>query len=94
MVTSLLYRLINQLDVQSLVEEKLREYDEQKLTNIIRGATNEQLRYIQYLGAILGTIGGLVIWQPLISLMGLGLILLLVLLADHLVFTFSPNFKP
>lgn len=92
-VTSLLYRLINQLDVQSLVEEKLMEYDEQKLTNIIRGATNEQLRYIQYLGAILGTIGGLVIWQPLISMVGLAIIAGLVLLADHLIFTFSPKFK-
>lgn len=85
-VTSLLYRLVNQLDVQTLVEEKLNEYDEQKLTNIIRGATNEQLRYIQYLGAVLGTIGGFVIWEPLLSIVLLGIAAILILLVDQLIF--------
>ncbi|MDX1637249.1 MAG: DUF445 family protein [Balneolaceae bacterium] len=90
-VTSLLYRLINQLDVQTLVEEKLSEYDEQKLTNIIRGATNEQLRYIQYLGAVLGTIGGFVIWQPLISIVALGILAFLVLATDQILLQFAKN---
>lgn len=79
-VTALLYKLINQLDVHALVEENLRSYDEQHISNIIRSATNEQLRYIQYLGAILGMVGGFVIWEPLLSisiLTGLGSILLL-----------------
>ncbi len=66
-VTTLLYKLINQLDVHSLVEENLNSYDEQQLSGIIRGATNEQLHYIQYLGAFLGMIGGFVIWEPLLS---------------------------
>ncbi|MFH5885367.1 DUF445 domain-containing protein [Halalkalibaculum sp. DA3122] len=87
-VTSLLYHLVNQLDVQALVEEKLNEYDEQKLTNIIRGATNEQLKYIQYLGAVLGTIGGFVIWEPLLSITVLGIVGGLILMADHLIFQF------
>ncbi len=91
LVTSLLYRLVNQLDVQNLVEEKLNEYDEQKLTNIIRGATNEQLKYIQYLGAVLGTIGGFVIWEPVLSMVVLSFTGLLVLLADHLIFKLSLN---
>ncbi|MEX0905136.1 MAG: DUF445 family protein [Balneolaceae bacterium] len=68
LATTILYRLINLLDVQTLVEENLREYDEKKLENMIRNATNEQLKTIQYLGAVLGTIGGFVIWQPLLSL--------------------------
>lgn len=83
-VTTLLYRLVNQLDVFSLVEEKLRQYDEGKLEQLIKGATNEQLRYIQYLGAFLGTIGGLVIWQPLISLAFLTLLFLITILLDKL----------
>ncbi|WP_138429720.1 DUF445 domain-containing protein [Fodinibius saliphilus] len=66
-VTSLLYKLINQLNVQKLVEENLRSYDEQHISNIIKSATNEQLHYIQYLGAILGLIGGFIIWEPLLS---------------------------
>lgn len=88
LVTSLLYRLINQLDVQTLVEEKLNEYDEQKLTNIIRSATNEQLKYIQYLGAVLGTIGGFVIWEPLLSIIILSIFGTLILLVDHLLYKF------
>ncbi|MEX0662544.1 MAG: DUF445 family protein [Balneolaceae bacterium] len=67
-VTQLLYQMINQLDVQKLVEQNLQSYDENKLEKMIRGATNEQLKTIQYLGAVLGTIGGLVIWEPLLSL--------------------------
>lgn len=90
-VTSLLYKLVNQLDVHTLVEENLRRYDEQRLSNIIRGATNEQLRYIQYLGALLGTIGGFVIWEPLISIGLLGLIAVLVLSIDHILFKWSNN---
>lgn len=68
LITQALYKLINQLNVETLVEENLKAYDEQKLENMIRRSTNEQLKTIQYLGAVLGTIGGFVIWEPLLSL--------------------------
>lgn len=68
LITLLLYKLINQLNVQALVEENLRRYDEKRLETMIRNATNEQLKTIQYLGAVLGTIGGFVIWEPILSL--------------------------
>ena len=68
LITLLLYKLINQLNVQALVEENLRKYDEKRLEQMIRNATNEQLKTIQYLGAVLGTIGGFVIWEPILSL--------------------------
>ena len=83
-VTGLLYKLINQLDVHTLVEDNLRGYDEQHISNIIKNATNEQLHFIQYLGAVLGMIGGLVIWEPLISAISLGILTLLVLGVDKL----------
>ena len=89
LVTSLLYKLINQLDVKALVEDNLKSYDEQKLSDIIRNATNEQLRYIQYLGAVLGTVGGFVIWEPLLSLAVLGVLTCLLLLTDQLLFSLS-----
>ncbi len=73
-VTSLLYKLINQLDVHALVEDNLREYDEQRLEKLIKNASNDQLRYIQYLGAVLGTLGGFIIWKPIGSLLLLVLI--------------------
>ncbi len=84
MVTNLLYRLINQLDVQALVEDNLRQYDEKKLENLIKNASNDQLQYIQYLGAILGTFGGLIIWEPLASLVVLTLIITLTVGADFI----------
>lgn len=68
LITQALDKLINQLNVQAFVEENLRTYDEVKLENMIRNATNEQLKTIQYLGAVLGTIGGFVIWEPVLSL--------------------------
>lgn len=88
MVTSLLYKLINRLDVHALVEDNLRSYDEQKLSGIIRGATNEQLNYIQYLGAVLGLIGGFIIWEPLLSVTVFGTILVIILLTDSLLFNY------
>lgn len=82
LITQLLYKLINQLNVQNLVEENLRKYDEQRIETMIRNATNEQLKTIQYLGAVLGTIGGFVIWEPIISLVGLSVIFGLIYLID------------
>lgn len=79
---ALLELLIRQLNVQTIVEENLRSYNEEKLERMIKGATNEQLSTIQYLGAVLGTVGGLVIWQPLISLSAIGILFGLIYLAD------------
>lgn len=82
-VTSLLYKLINQLDVHTLVEDNLREYDEQRISDIIKKATNEQLQYIQYLGGVLGVVGGLVIWEPLVSAVTLIVLAGLVFVLDY-----------
>lgn len=89
LVTLVLHRLVNRLDIQAFVEENLREYDEQRLENMIRNATNEQLKTIQYLGAVLGTIGGFVIWQPVLSLAFLGVLFGTVSLADQILFRFK-----
>lgn len=83
LITHALHKLINQLNVQTLVEENLRTYDEKKLENMIRNATNEQLKTIQYLGAVLGTIGGFVIWEPVLSLGMLGLTFGAIFLLDR-----------
>lgn len=88
-ITTLLYKLINQLNVHALVEENLRSYDEQHISNIIRSATNEQLRYIQYLGAILGFIGGFVIWEPLLSVLILVSLSATLLLLDQLLYQYA-----
>lgn len=85
MVTNLLYKLINQLDVHALVEDNLRQYDEKKLEKLIKNASNDQLRYIQYLGAVLGTFGGFIIWEPVASIMVLTFIIGATVLADSLI---------
>ncbi len=93
MVTFLLYRLINQLDVHTLVEENLNQYDEQRITKIIWNASNEQLHYIQYLGAVLGMVGGFVIWEPLVSTLFLGGMVAAVISLDRLLLYLQKN-KP
>lgn len=88
-VTSLLYKLVNQLDVHSLVEDNLRQYDESRLEKLIKNASNDQLQYIQFLGAVLGTLGGFIIWKPLGSLAVLGVILAAVVGLDIAIHHFS-----
>jgi uncharacterized membrane protein YheB (UPF0754 family) len=87
LVTHLLYKLINQLDVQALVEDNLRQYDEKRLEQLIKNASNDQLQYIQYLGAVLGTFGGFIIWEPIASLIVLAGIVGSTITADILLQT-------
>jgi hypothetical protein len=64
LLTELILRLVGTLDVERIVFENVRAYDEQQLEMLLRRTTNEQLNYIKYLGAVLGVIGGLIIWAP------------------------------
>lgn len=64
-LTELILRLVDTLDVERIVFENVRAYDEEQLERLLRRTTNEQLNYIKYLGAALGMIGGLIIWAPL-----------------------------
>jgi uncharacterized membrane protein YheB (UPF0754 family) len=63
-LTALILRLVGALDVERIVFENVRAYDEQQLEMLLRRTTNEQLNYIKYLGAVLGLVGGLIIWAP------------------------------
>lgn len=92
-VTEILDKLIHQLDVKKIVEENLLSYDESRLEQLIKGVTNEHLLTIQYLGAVLGTIGGFVIWQPLFSLSVIGILTATVFTADHLMMTFKNRYS-
>ena len=92
-ITEILDKLIQQLNVKQIVEESLRGYDESKLEQLIKGVTNEHLLTIQYLGAVLGTIGGFVIWQPLFSLSVIGFLTVLIFSTDHLMMTFQRRYS-
>ena len=56
--------LLNRIDITDLLAKQMAHFDEARLERMIWEATNEQLLYIQYLGTVLGILGGLLIWQP------------------------------
>lgn len=64
--------ILHRIDLRSLIEDNLNRYDEGRLEDLIKSSTIDQLNYIKYLGAILGVLGGLVIWNPIVSLLMLG----------------------
>jgi hypothetical protein len=84
--TRLVLRFVEDLDVQQMVRERMAAYDEQKLERLFKKTSNEQLNYIKYLGGILGTVGGLVIWAPGPALVFFTLVGLLLWLLDEMLF--------
>lgn len=79
------YDVLLRLDLKSLMAQNLSRYDEGRLETLIKDATLEQLRYIQSLGGVLGTIGGLVIWNPTVALPGLAIVIGGIWVADSLI---------
>src|SRR5690606_22311373 len=77
---------VENLDVYTMVMENMRDYDDRRLEDLIKRASNEQLKYITYLGGVLGFIGGLVIWKPGLALGVLGSIGLTLYLIDETVY--------
>jgi uncharacterized membrane protein YheB (UPF0754 family) len=65
-LSRLVLDVLERIDIHTLLSKQMGHFDESRLEQMIWGATNEQLRYIQDLGTLLGILGGLVIWQPAI----------------------------
>lgn len=86
LLTQLILRLVDTLDVERIVFENVRAYDEQQLEMLLRRTTNEQLNYIKYLGAVLGVVGGLIIWAPAAALATVTTIGLIVYAVDEALF--------
>ncbi len=66
-IMEIFVKLLNNIDITDLLAKQMAYLDERKLEKMIWDATNEQLLYIQYLGTLLGMLGGLLIWQPVIT---------------------------
>jgi len=64
LLTRVVLRLVDTLDLERMIYENVRAYDERQLEMLLRRTTNEQLNYIKYLGAALGIVGGFIIWAP------------------------------
>lgn len=63
-LTQIVIDLLDKIDIRTLLLGQMQDFDERKLEKMVWQATNEQLRYIQLLGTILGILGGLLIWEP------------------------------
>jgi uncharacterized membrane protein YheB (UPF0754 family) len=62
-MTRFIMQLLNKIDIKGILANQMKHFDERKLERMVWEATNEQLLYIQYLGTILGMLGGLIIWN-------------------------------
>jgi uncharacterized membrane-anchored protein YjiN (DUF445 family) len=81
--TRIVLGFVEKLDVYSMIMSNIARYDERQLEDLLKKTTNEQLNYIKYLGGVLGTIGGFVIWEPILSLGILGTIALTLYALDE-----------
>ncbi|WP_412069790.1 DUF445 domain-containing protein [Rubrivirga sp. IMCC43871] len=63
--TTAVLSFVEGFDVRTMISERARQFDEGQLEGLLKSTSNEQLNYIKYLGAILGVVGGFVIWQPI-----------------------------
>ncbi|MDX1439978.1 MAG: DUF445 family protein [Rubricoccaceae bacterium] len=84
-VTRIVLSFVEGLDVRTMIVENARNYDEAHLERILKTTSNEQLTYIKYLGGVLGLFGGLVIWQPVLSLGAFAVLGLLLWATDEAV---------
>ncbi len=84
--TRVVLGFVEKLDVYSMIVENMHRYDEHQLERLLKTTSNEQLNYIKYLGGILGALGGFIIWQPEIALVGFVLTLATLLAIDVTLF--------
>lgn len=76
--------LLQRIDITGLLRAQMAHFDDAKLEKMVWEATNEQLLYIQYLGTILGVLGGLIIWEPILMLCVYGVLLGSLVLIDKM----------
>ncbi|HET6566549.1 MAG TPA: DUF445 family protein [Rhodothermales bacterium] len=92
-VTRIVLGFVENLDIYEMVVSNMRQYDELRLEALLKNSANEQLNYIKYLGGVLGVIGGLVIWKPLLSLVIFGALGVLLLVLDRVLYR-APAARP
>ena len=91
LLTRVVLRLVDTLDLERMIYENVRAYDERQLEMLLRRTTNEQLNYIKYLGAALGIVGGFIIWAPAAALVAVTTLGLAVYGLDEALFRARPD---
>ncbi|WP_263785652.1 DUF445 domain-containing protein [Salinibacter grassmerensis] len=94
LLTRVVLRLVDTLDLERMIYENVRAYDERQLEMLLRRTTNEQLNYIKYLGAALGIIGGFIIWAPAAALVAVTTIGLAIYAVDETLFRARTDATP
>ena len=94
LLTRVILRLVDTLDLERMIYENVRAYDERQLEMLLRRTTNEQLNYIKYLGAALGIIGGLIIWTPAVALVAFATLGLAVYALDEVLYRTRTDAAP
>jgi uncharacterized membrane protein YheB (UPF0754 family) len=87
-------RLVDTLDVETMIYDNVRAYDERQLERLLRRTTNKQLNYIKYLGAALGTVGGFIIWAPAVALLAFTTLGLAVYAMDEILYRSRTDAAP
>jgi uncharacterized membrane protein YheB (UPF0754 family) len=72
------------LDVHGMITTNMQSFEDKRLETLIKSASNDQLDYIRYIGAVLGMMGGLVIFDPVSALLALGGLTIVLGVADVL----------
>ena len=85
-VTRVVLGFVENLNIYDMIISNMKQYDEKKLEILIKNTSNEQLNYIKYLGGVLGFFGGMIIWQPLLSLTTFGVLGLVLFVIDEAIF--------
>ncbi|MEM8889246.1 MAG: DUF445 family protein [Bacteroidota bacterium] len=85
-IMDLFIDLLNKLDITDLLAKQMAHFNEAELERLVWESTNEQLRYIQYLGTILGMLGGLLIWAPELMITVYALLIGIIAGLDSLLF--------
>lgn len=65
--------LVEKINIRQVVTENLESFDELRLERLLLYSTSDQLDYIQYLGCLLGILGGFFIWMPVESFVVFGI---------------------
>lgn len=76
-LTQAILHLVGQLNMYDLIAQNLAKLDPEEIERIIKSAARAELKYIRYLGGVLGAFGGLVIistWLLVPVSLGLGVV--------------------
>ena len=94
LLTGIILRLVDTLDVETMIYDNVRAYDERQLEMFLRRTTNKQLNYIKYLGAALGIVGGFIIWAPAVALVAFTTLGLAVYAVDEILYRSRTDAAP